>query len=442
MRPNRGKKAFGSKRVLLLFGASAIISIASLLIHNHQLVRYAYSQTTMVLVEQPFLPKPEGLEHSNFTFPSVQDRVRYYMGSWYDNNHDDHYYNGTPAINHYVCRDIPVFSPENKRPINDQPFMFDETTLRTMRLKRWTNLETSTYEHDSLKYFYWDPTNNNNSSRGITRTSRHDKNHKGKGRRIIFQYGDGMVSGLQTQHPIMVKARNAAATSTSDNSTNDDRKPTAIIPILALINEYRHYGGMSGVRQYFPWEEKKDVVVFRGVSTGNRLGRLRPFIAASHSKGGDSATDYDFAFTKIIQKQIPVNDTANLMGHLLTSKELTRYKYLLVLPGNDVSSGLKWMLYSDSVVIMPHPQKVSWAMEDQLVPYVHYIPVQEDLSDLQSQLQWAREHDELCRDISKHATQYMIHLYVSQKAQEDNNEIRHLIAERYQILYGPIIDQC
>ncbi len=41
-----------------------------------------------------------------------------------------------------------------------------------------------------------------------------------------------------------------------------------------------------------------------------------------------------------------------------------------MLEGNDVASGLKWALLSQSVVMMPPPQHTSWAMEELLQPWV------------------------------------------------------------------------
>ena len=75
--------------------------------------------------------------------------------------------------------------------------------------------------------------------------------------------------------------------------------------------------------------------------------------------------------------------------------------------GNDVSSGLKWMLLSNSVVIMSNPKYMSWALEVHLLPYVHYIPVLEDLSDLRQKIEWARGNDLQCQRIAKQATQFM-----------------------------------
>lgn len=53
----------------------------------------------------------------------------------------------------------------------------------------------------------------------------------------------------------------------------------------------------------------------------------------------------------------------------MTIEDMLTYKILIILEGNDVSSGLKWALYSHSVVMMTHPTlETSWAMEELLEP--------------------------------------------------------------------------
>ena len=47
----------------------------------------------------------------------------------------------------------------------------------------------------------------------------------------------------------------------------------------------------------------------------------------------------------------------------ISKKELLKHKYLLSMEGNDIASGLKWMLLSNSVVFMAKPEHESWAME-------------------------------------------------------------------------------
>ncbi|KAL7532678.1 hypothetical protein ACHAXR_004779 [Thalassiosira sp. AJA248-18] len=405
----RMKKIMFEKRRQLFFG----VLVVMIMTYYDGILRYLATQTTMYLVDRQLYPKPEGKHSSNFTFPSIEERVQYYMGSWYNHTND---YNGTD-----LCRDIPLFRQNNHESCyKDSPCIFDERALRKGRRRRIMKLNECTYEHDALKYYYHD-----NEISSNMKNIHNNSTINISDRRMIFQFGDALVNS-QMAHPILVKVRASATTNNAQHNA----------PILALINEYRHYGQLASVRQYTPWNKKKDAIVFRGVSTGNRLSILQPFLRGNRTSG-----DYDFAFTKIVQ-QSNKNENENLLGNLLTTKQVTQYKYLLVLPGNDVSSGLKWMLYSDSVVFMPKPKKVSWVMEDNLVPYVHYIPVHEDLGDLNNQLAWARRNDELCRNISMHATQYMIDLYASEKAQRETNEIRRAIAGQYQMLYGPIISQC
>jgi hypothetical protein len=54
----------------------------------------------------------------------------------------------------------------------------------------------------------------------------------------------------------------------------------------------------------------------------------------------------------------------------MSMRHLLQYKVIIMLEGNDVASGLKWALLSQSVVLMPPPQHTSWAMEELLQPWV------------------------------------------------------------------------
>ena len=47
-------------------------------------------------------------------------------------------------------------------------------------------------------------------------------------------------------------------------------------------------------------------------------------------------------------------------------KEQLKCRYLLAVEGNDVASGLKWMLASNSVVLMAPPRRETWLAESRL----------------------------------------------------------------------------
>ena len=72
----------------------------------------------------------------------------------------------------------------------------------------------------------------------------------------------------------------------------------------------------------------------------------------------------------------PLSDQLNgvkMFGNPMSMEEMLKYKAIVMLERNDVSSGLKWALFSNSVVLTQTPTCTSWAMEELLVPWVHYI---------------------------------------------------------------------
>mgnify|MGYP001341719663 CR=1 FL=1 len=73
-------------------------------------------------------------------------------------------------------------------------------------------------------------------------------------------------------------------------------------------------------------------------------------------------------------------------------EQMLKYKYILSLEGNDVATGLKWQLASSSTVFMPKPTAESYAMEALLVPFVHYIPVKRDATNVEEMVTWAKSN--------------------------------------------------
>lgn len=122
--------------------------------------------------------------------------------------------------------------------------------------------------------------------------------------------------------------------------------------------------------------------------------------------------------------------------------EMSKYKYLLSVEGNDVATGLKWSLYTNSVVLMSPPTKATWAMEDLLLPFVHYIPLEHDYSNLLEMLEWAEQHQEACQEISKRATDYVKRIWLSKQAQIDYDILRKRLATAYVDQFQQQLSQC
>ena len=188
------------RRVAAALGVLCLLALRNL--GAFQYLWFPAKQVSMYLTA-PVAPRPSGLQHTNFTFPSVEERVRYYMGDWYDAS-----YNGSQLL-----EDVELCNRTTSvREATDRACIFDRKALRSLRLRRTTRF-MGTYEHDALKYF------SRNESKA----------------RIIFQFGDALVYERWEKQPVMVKSR---STSAADKGSG---------PILALLNRARHYGQLKEV---------------------------------------------------------------------------------------------------------------------------------------------------------------------------------------------------
>jgi hypothetical protein len=120
-----------------------------------------------------------------------------------------------------------------------------------------------------------------------------------------------------------------------------------------------------------------------------------------------------------------------LVGETITVKEMMRYKGIIMLEGNDVASGLKWALLSQSVVLMPTPRHTSWCMEELLEPWVHYIPLKDDASDAAEMMKWLVDNEEEGRRIAQRGTLWMEDLIFHPDAARDDRLIKEELLRRY-----------
>ena len=62
----------------------------------------------------------------------------------------------------------------------------------------------------------------------------------------------------------------------------------------------------------------------------------------------------------------------------MSIKDQLKYRFIISVEGNDVTSGLKWQLYSNSIILM-YKHNWGWLMEFRLKPYYHYVPIKKIL---------------------------------------------------------------
>jgi len=141
-----------------------------------------------------------------------------------------------------------------------------------------------------------------------------------------------------------------------------------------------------------PWADKLPIAFWRGAATGainNRHQAARYHLLTRWAHASDPRIDVGMNFLPMSTGN--ATRDAVLKSTIKPSMQpgsMQKYRYLISAEGYDVATNLKWVLWSASAVIMPRPTVCSWFMEDRLVPWVHYVPVTADFSNLTAAVDW------------------------------------------------------
>ena len=180
--------------------------------------------------------------------------------------------------------------------------------------------------------------------------------------------------------------------------------------------ENRQYSGNFNT----PWEKRKSIAVFRGGSTGVGVTiETNPRLKIAHLSNlskKDSAdnlpfldagiTDWNLRPRKIKgQSFLQTIDIKNLPFALvpkLSPEQQSLYKYIVHIQGHVSAFRLSLELSMGSAILLVESTHKLW-FQDFLKPYVHYIPVKNDLSDLYDRILWCKNNDEICKRIVANA---------------------------------------
>lgn len=149
-----------------------------------------------------------------------------------------------------------------------------------------------------------------------------------------------------------------------------------------------------------PWENKKNTAFWRGtLHTNERL------LIAYLSKKNPEFIDAGLTDTESSQMDIILKD--NLRKPIASIKEHLEYKYLPVLDGFMCTyPGYQWRLLSNSIALKQESDQIQWFYIG-LKPYVHYLPIKKDLSDLLEKVKWAISNDDECKKITQNANKFV-----------------------------------
>lgn len=190
------------------------------------------------------------------------------------------------------------------------------------------------------------------------------------------------------------------------------------------------------------WNDKIPTAIFRGKATGcgvtiNTNQRLKLSYLSDKWNNDDNYNEnnkidgikfldagitgwnkrdkvYYREIKKIKLDQIPFNKAERI-----SREEQYKYKYLISVDGHVRPFRVPFELGTNSLVLLVDSEfdyKCWWS--NLIEPYIHYIPIKADLSDLDEKIKWCKTNDNECKKISENATEWY-NIYMNKKGLTD-----------------------
>ncbi|KAJ3071764.1 capsule-associated protein CAP1 [Podochytrium sp. JEL0797] len=188
----------------------------------------------------------------------------------------------------------------------------------------------------------------------------------------------------------------------------------------------------AAVPDVVPWEEKQNVIFWRGGTTGGRYSENAPWRKYHRTKLMDWAKEYetkhpgstidvskgetangtsvsiDVAFSYFFAAEgaveAAIREEYGVKGEV-NFEQTKHFKYLLVVDGFTWPARLQLYLQTNSVIL--YNGIFTDFFNRQLIPFVHYVPFKLDYSDLEERLEWLQNNEDKAKEIVANAQALM-----------------------------------
>ena len=170
------------------------------------------------------------------------------------------------------------------------------------------------------------------------------------------------------------------------------------------------------------WSARRSAIVWRGSTTGMVDGAVAPGFGADTLHGlpryrvcrilqqlGPAA---DVGFVAIVQcsdeqRQIilPRLAAEGLMVPYIYPQDMVNFKFLVDIDGNANAWNFIQRLRMGCCILKVDSPWIQW-FNHRIVPWVHYVPVKADLSDLLERAEWCLTHDRKAAQIAENARRF------------------------------------
>lgn len=165
------------------------------------------------------------------------------------------------------------------------------------------------------------------------------------------------------------------------------------------LNKYNKY---RSIYLNIRFSDKKPKLVYAGKNYGSKYNFfLRKDIQINQRE-----------YFKSIKDKISVNDNLYVPEHFISIREMIEYKYILDIDGNAGTwDATAWKLNSNSVIFKTKSVWKQWFFEE-YKEWVHYIPINEDFTDIQEKINWCENNQEKCIEITKNCRKLFKKIYL------------------------------
>lgn len=203
-------------------------------------------------------------------------------------------------------------------------------------------------------------------------------------------------------------------------SKNIQDRSSVLIPDCEALSEGFHERVLADTaygREYFCWCKKQEKAFWRGATTGTdtagsyylsssnyqEFPRIKLVMLSSlYSHLIDAKLS---SLAQIVDPSI-YGALAPYVGPSVPVIDHLKYKYQILVDGNTCAySRAFWQLFSDCLIFKQTSPNIQWYYNC-LQPYIHYIPVAYDFSDLVEKIEWAKNHDKEAKKITDTANSF------------------------------------
>jgi hypothetical protein len=187
-----------------------------------------------------------------------------------------------------------------------------------------------------------------------------------------------------------------------------NRKHNTLDQILFPLSYYTS-PQMMRISDNIDFRHKENKLFWRGSSTGHddiNINKRYQII----SKNFHANPEFDLGFSGFCQN-VYTNNTEEfnkLRKDFLDKEQQTKFKFILNIEGNDVASSFPWALASNCCPLHNYPFEYETIIFGcNLEPFVHFVPINNDGSDLIEKYNWCMNNLDTCEKIAENGKIYM-----------------------------------